>query len=174
METALVGHQASLKKGNLQSSQMFWITVKFLRYVSHVMIFCSECLDNLALPILPSSFTCNIPSYCSGVECCISSSVLGRSFHTYLEIDPCTSKIVVGIDKWKFEEISLETDKLLSTCMYSISKICMSMLNFTMPMKNCLVANVSYIFNLIFFSSLSHDKKCMVTRSCTHGVSSRF
>lgn len=134
----------------------------------------SECLDNLALPILPSPFTCNIPSYCSGVECCISSSVLGRSFHTYLEIDPCTSKIVVGIDKWKFEEISLETDKLLSTCMYSKSKICMSMLNFTMPMKNCLVANVSYIFNLIFFSSLSHDKKCMVTRSCTHGVSSRF
>lgn len=110
-----------------------------------------ECLDNFVLLIFFSFFICNIFSYCLGVECCILSLVLGRSFYIYLEIDFCILKIVVGIDKWKFEEIFFEIDKLLLICMYSKFKICMSMLNFIMFMKNCLVVNVLYIFNLIFF-----------------------
>ena len=84
----------------------------------------SDCSHSLILSPLPSSFACHIPHYCTGVDCCIPSSVLGRNLHFYLEVNPCTSEIVVGVEKWVFREISIETQQLLSTGNFFFGIIC--------------------------------------------------
>ncbi|XP_062596534.1 uncharacterized protein LOC134257978, partial [Saccostrea cucullata] len=80
----------------------------------------SECPVNESLRTLNSSVVCHLPSLCTGLECCVSSSVLGLYFHTFLQIDTCTSEIIVGIDRWTFREVSMEINKMLSaTCRIS-------------------------------------------------------
>lgn len=64
---------------------------------------------------LPGTVTCHLPSSCTALDCCVSSSKLGQNFRTYLDIDPCTSQITVGIDDWTFTELSEETIKMLNT-----------------------------------------------------------
>ncbi|XP_062603466.1 uncharacterized protein LOC134265233, partial [Saccostrea cucullata] len=77
----------------------------------------SECPVNESLRTLNSSVVCHLPSLCTGLECCVSSSVLGLYFHTFLQIDTCTSEIIVGIDRWTFREVSMEINKMLSARM---------------------------------------------------------
>ena len=109
----------------------------------------SDCSHNITLLPLPSSFACHIPHYCTGVDCCVPSSVLGRNLHIYLEVNPCTSEIVVGVEKWVFREISIETQQLLSTGnFFSI----ISYLSFQLSTDS-----VIFAFKLYILSHLSHS-----------------
>ena len=42
--------------------------------------------------------TCYLPSLCTAIECCVEVTPLSRSFHLYLNIDPCNYLLRVGID----------------------------------------------------------------------------
>lgn len=64
---------------------------------------------------LPGTVACHLSSSCTALDCCVSSSKLGQSFRAYLDVDPCTSRITVGIDDWTFTELSEETIKMLNT-----------------------------------------------------------
>ena len=44
--------------------------------------------------------TCYLPSLCTAVDCCVEVTPLSRSFHLYLNIDPCNYILRVGIDNF--------------------------------------------------------------------------
>ena len=61
--------------------------------------FLSGCGKSVLLADLPDNIRCNIPSYCTGVECSVYSGTLGYMFKTEVNIDACSKMIVVKIER---------------------------------------------------------------------------
>lgn len=87
------------------SEQLCWHFHK-----SHFLCY-TACPSSTDLSPLPSTMSCHLPDTCTGLDCCVSSSKLGRKFQATLDIDPCSYRIIAGIDSWKFTE----THRNLST-----------------------------------------------------------
>ena len=68
------------------------------------------CLKNLELADLHTSVMCNIPSYCTGVECCAHSDVLDYNFKVEVKIQACDKILVVMIERLHVD-ISLVEDQ---------------------------------------------------------------
>jgi hypothetical protein len=67
------------------------------------MCYLSEC-QSITLPVdISNSATCYIPDTCTSIDCCIEVATLGRSFRTYVDIDTCSYKLTVEIDKIHLE-----------------------------------------------------------------------
>ena len=59
---------------------------------------------------LPENIVCNIPSYCTGVECCIYSDSIDYNFKMDINIDACSKMMTVNIERL-FVDISLVEDQ---------------------------------------------------------------
>jgi len=55
------------------------------------------------LQFLDSPVSCAMLSSCSAVDCCIDILFLDRSFHIVFDIDMCSRKMVISIEKLKIE-----------------------------------------------------------------------
>ncbi|XP_021353372.1 uncharacterized protein LOC110450253 [Mizuhopecten yessoensis] len=65
----------------------------------------SECPFETSLPAIGSpDVRCHLPSYCSGVQCCIQVDFISRSFQAYALINTCTHQLEVGIEKFIFKQ----------------------------------------------------------------------
>ncbi|CAG2233871.1 unnamed protein product [Mytilus edulis] len=58
-----------------------------------------ECASNMSLPSLSPSVACHILGTCMGLTCCVKNDLLKRTFQIYFELDPCSSKLSIGIEK---------------------------------------------------------------------------
>jgi hypothetical protein len=67
-------------------------------------------MDVLTSPIT-SSVSCLIEDKCTAVSCCVDIDFLQKSFETYITVDACNNRIVVGIEKLFFN-ISLDEASL--------------------------------------------------------------
>jgi hypothetical protein len=65
-------------------------------------LFVVECPAIVGLPALPALTSCNIPDYCTGVDCCVDVNLLGKSFNAFVSLDPCNLQLRVGIENWIF------------------------------------------------------------------------
>ncbi|KAL3873866.1 hypothetical protein ACJMK2_036950, partial [Sinanodonta woodiana] len=61
----------------------------------------NACPFMVDLPHLPDSLACNLPSYCTGVDCCVEVDLIASSFNVYLVLDPCSYTLMVGIERLK-------------------------------------------------------------------------
>ncbi|CAG2253142.1 unnamed protein product [Mytilus edulis] len=56
---------------------------------------------SLVLP-LPDNIVCSLSETCTSVDCCMDVELLNKSFHIYLDIDPCYHRLTVGIEQMQF------------------------------------------------------------------------
>ncbi|XP_071145140.1 uncharacterized protein [Mytilus edulis] len=56
---------------------------------------------SLLLP-LPDTIVCSLSDTCTSVDCCMDVERLDKSFHIYLDIDPCYHRLTVGIEQMQF------------------------------------------------------------------------
>ncbi|VDI06314.1 Hypothetical predicted protein [Mytilus galloprovincialis] len=64
----------------------------------------NDCPSNkLDLPALSGPLQCTLQSSCTAVDCCIYVDFLKRSFHVMLDIDMCSRKITLGVEKLKMD-----------------------------------------------------------------------
>ncbi|XP_033724553.1 uncharacterized protein LOC117314596 [Pecten maximus] len=72
-------------------------------YADAVNGWTSDCPFEMSLPSLGTTdIRCNLPSYCSGVQCCMQVDFISRSFHAFATINTCTHQLEVGIEKFVF------------------------------------------------------------------------
>ena len=57
------------------------------------------CPSTLTLPTIRNTAACYIPSYCTGVSCCVEVPLVGRSFLVSALIDGCNMKLNLEIEK---------------------------------------------------------------------------
>ncbi|XP_076086925.1 uncharacterized protein LOC143057500 [Mytilus galloprovincialis] len=65
----------------------------------------NEC--NQSMAVLPSNIQpvgCHISDSCNTVDCCITLEKIGRSFKTFINIDPCLFKLNVAIEQLQFSK----------------------------------------------------------------------
>ncbi|XP_053390116.1 uncharacterized protein LOC128553035, partial [Mercenaria mercenaria] len=60
----------------------------------------TECPKSIKSRALPDFITCHVPSYCTGVDCCVTVGLVKRSFKVYLHLDACNYVFTVGIEKF--------------------------------------------------------------------------
>lgn len=53
----------------------------------------------MSLPSLSPSVACHLLESCVGLMCCVENEILQRTFKIYFELDPCNSKLSLGIEK---------------------------------------------------------------------------
>lgn len=72
--------------------------------------FFTECKStSIDLPLLDTSVvTCYLGEDCNSVQCCLDVEFIGRSFHFFVNFDPCNYMIKFGIER-------LEMDILLDS-----------------------------------------------------------
>lgn len=69
------------------------------KYITFYFADCKKDLSSI-LPQIPSSVRCNIPSFCTGITCCIEESkVLRRQFTVGVEIDDCNHVMKVHLEQ---------------------------------------------------------------------------
>ncbi|CAC5379438.1 unnamed protein product [Mytilus coruscus] len=57
---------------------------------------CGESIGTITT--LSGPISCNVPTQCSAVSCCVNIDFLQRSFHASVDIDPCDKKFMISID----------------------------------------------------------------------------
>ncbi|XP_052081234.1 uncharacterized protein LOC127719258 [Mytilus californianus] len=74
---------------------------------------------------LPDNMVCSLSDTCTSVECCVDIKLLGRSFHIYLDIDPCHYRLTVGIERMKFNRSLLDYSwgSVLSVSLYGVMNL---------------------------------------------------
>ncbi|KAL5013968.1 hypothetical protein ScPMuIL_008238, partial [Solemya velum] len=70
---------------------------------------CNGTVDHLPTP-LPSDISCNLQESCNSFNCCMSIGQLGSKFFVSADIDPCNYKMVINIEKLKFEVMLFDFD----------------------------------------------------------------
>ncbi|XP_063420822.1 uncharacterized protein LOC134706043 [Mytilus trossulus] len=87
---------------------------------------------NIACPLsiqgiysLPDSMACSLSDKCTSVDCCVDIKLLGRSFHIYLDIDPCYYRLTVGIERMKFNRSLLDYSwgSVLAVSLYGVMNL---------------------------------------------------
>ncbi|XP_046562951.1 uncharacterized protein LOC124271844 [Haliotis rubra] len=63
----------------------------------------NECPLQMTLPTLPSSLSCHIPDYCTGLDCCVDVVSLGMSFNFKILLDTRNLVLTVSIEKLTFQ-----------------------------------------------------------------------
>lgn len=60
--------------------------------------------QNTTLPALPSFVRCNVPSFCTGITCCIEENkVLRRHFTVGVELDDCNHVMTFQVEQLKIQ-----------------------------------------------------------------------
>ena len=69
-----------------------------------IKMFIIDCPSSqLDLPELSGPVSCTLLSSCTAVDCCIYVDFLKRSFHAVLDIDMCSRKITLALEKLKID-----------------------------------------------------------------------
>ncbi|XP_062581277.1 uncharacterized protein LOC134243073, partial [Saccostrea cucullata] len=146
----------------------------------------NTCASPPDLVPLPSTLTCHLPNSCTGLDCCVSSTKLGQSFRTYLDIDPCTSRITLGIDNWRFTELSKESIQMLDTefqrsiWMNGVARMDIHLKNLWFASKYLVSLNISIclenqspceVNQIVFMNALLPKKKCSWIQNLQNGFS---
>ncbi|XP_046562947.1 uncharacterized protein LOC124271840 [Haliotis rubra] len=63
----------------------------------------NACPKPMTLPSLPSSLSCHIPDYCTGLDCCVDVVSLGMSFNFKILLDTRNLVLTVSIEKLTFQ-----------------------------------------------------------------------
>ncbi|KAK3612536.1 hypothetical protein CHS0354_024513, partial [Potamilus streckersoni] len=61
-----------------------------------------ECTLNTTLLPISDPLSCVIPETCSAIECCLDVDLIGRSFNSHIQLDPCNFLLTVGIENFSF------------------------------------------------------------------------
>ncbi|CAG2247494.1 unnamed protein product [Mytilus edulis] len=71
---------------------------------------------------LPDNMVCSLSDTCTSVDCCVDIKLLGRSFHIYLDIDPCHYMLTVGIERMRFNKSLLDYSwgSVLAVSLYGV------------------------------------------------------
>ncbi|XP_052081233.1 uncharacterized protein LOC127719257 [Mytilus californianus] len=65
----------------------------------------NECNQSMAaLPSNTGPIGCHIGDTCNAVDCCITLEKIGRSFETFINIEPCLFKLTVAIEQLQFSK----------------------------------------------------------------------
>ncbi|VDI03913.1 Hypothetical predicted protein, partial [Mytilus galloprovincialis] len=59
-----------------------------------------DCQKEVTVKALDESTACHLYDYCTGITCCTTVEMIGRSINTYLTLDPCNRKMSIGIEKF--------------------------------------------------------------------------
>lgn len=59
-----------------------------------------ECPKAIDTGVLPDYIKCHVPSYCTGIDCCVHVGLVKRSFRVYLHLDACNYVFAIGIEKF--------------------------------------------------------------------------
>ncbi|XP_053398719.1 uncharacterized protein LOC128556879 [Mercenaria mercenaria] len=70
----------------------------------------TECPKPIESSVLPDFTTCHVPSYCTGIDCCVHVGLVKRSFKVYLHLDACNYMFAIGIEKFGFNISLLDYD----------------------------------------------------------------
>ncbi|XP_071150838.1 uncharacterized protein [Mytilus edulis] len=62
-----------------------------------------DCPLAVNLPPIETSMTCYIPSYCTGINCCIEVDQIGKTFNVYALLDGCNWRLTLGIERRKID-----------------------------------------------------------------------
>lgn len=65
----------------------------------NIFFFGIACSASVTLPTLTSDISCHLDDTCTGLQCCVASSQLKRSYEVYFSIDHCTSSLSIQIEK---------------------------------------------------------------------------
>ncbi|VDI33335.1 Hypothetical predicted protein, partial [Mytilus galloprovincialis] len=57
------------------------------------------CQKEITMVELDKSTACHLYDYCTGITCCTTVEMIGRSINTYLTLDPCNKRMSIGIEK---------------------------------------------------------------------------
>lgn len=72
----------------------------------YLFIYFVDCKKDLntTLPVLSSFVRCNVPSFCTGITCCIEENkVLGRHFTVGVELDDCNHIMTFQVEQLKIQ-----------------------------------------------------------------------
>ena len=59
----------------------------------------TACPANISVSNFRGSASCNIPSSCTAVQCCVEVGLVGRTFDIGLDIDYCRQMISFNIER---------------------------------------------------------------------------
>lgn len=66
----------------------------------YIFLSFSECPHPVDSVALPEFITCHVPSYCTGIDCCVHIGLVKRSFKVFLHLDACNFIFAIGIEKF--------------------------------------------------------------------------
>ncbi|KAK3609658.1 hypothetical protein CHS0354_035943 [Potamilus streckersoni] len=64
---------------------------------------CPLTIGNLSSMTMTANLKCSLMSSCTGLECCIHSQLLDKSFYTIIDLDTCLQTLSFGIEKIKYQ-----------------------------------------------------------------------
>lgn len=156
-------HQRHLAQPTVWDGKMVWSQITFIHLNCltklkhtvrtfihlhiHLFLFFVDCKKDLNtnLPALSSSVRCNVPSFCTGITCCIEENkVLRRHFTVGVELDDCNHIMTFQVEQLKiqiklhdysfgnplFVSILVLYNSAFRKCQYSLLKI-------TIQLSNC-------------------------------------
>lgn len=120
----------------------------FIHLHVHLFLFFVDCKKdmNTTLPALSSSVRCNVPSFCTGITCCIEENkVLRRHFTVGVELDDCNHIMTFQVEQLKiqiklhdysfgnplFVSILVLYYSVFRRCQYSLLKTTIQVSNFS-------------------------------------------
>lgn len=70
-------------------------------WIMYFFSFPTDCPLTITTEDLPPGLDCYIPSSCTAVYCCLNATVpFRRSLSTFLDIDPCNQRLLIGIENF--------------------------------------------------------------------------
>ncbi|XP_060567959.1 uncharacterized protein LOC132726631 [Ruditapes philippinarum] len=87
---------------DLHLTQYFDDECKFSDFNASQDMWDNDCPFDIQTIELTESVTCHIPTFCTGVQCCIRSDVFQRNIQTFVYLHACTNIIEIGIEKMQF------------------------------------------------------------------------
>ncbi|CAG2190131.1 unnamed protein product [Mytilus edulis] len=85
----------------------------------------NACPLSTNIPDLDPSYTgiaCHVTDMCTGVDCCVTSTVLDRSFNVKVELAPCDYILTIGIDDFVYS-LSLEEFRMGEQQQFSLGGV---------------------------------------------------
>ncbi|VDI40562.1 Hypothetical predicted protein [Mytilus galloprovincialis] len=85
----------------------------------------NDCPLSTNIPDLDPSYTgiaCHVTDMCTGVDCCVTSTVLDRSFNVKVELAPCDYILTIGIDDFVYS-LSLEEFRMGEQQQFSLGGV---------------------------------------------------
>ncbi|VDI38368.1 Hypothetical predicted protein [Mytilus galloprovincialis] len=128
-----------------------------------------SCDTDLTLPTLPSNMACQLPDYCTGIQCCLYIPLLDMSVEFHVLIDICNLKLSIGLENLVINESLSEYNfnAQNNISLGSIIKLSYSIedfeaeekLSFSLTIKFCFESDGDCIYNYVIFEDYKISKQ---------------